>query len=159
MLTLLFIVVVVVGIIYAVLRQRRVRASARTLPGLAEQAESTAQRVKEWLNSSRISNSFTSEKKALKAMEREYADLKQRYAGDTEKLWPLITDWWAYNDALMEIIHAREVLDTDSSTGAHDRYEEATKAVYAKKHEIEGRYLRSVQLERQKDRASVVENG
>ena len=62
MLTLLIALGAVGAIIYAVRRRRRVLASARTLPGLAEQAESTARYVKDWLESSHISNSFASEK-------------------------------------------------------------------------------------------------
>ena len=140
--TLLLLFIVFCVLLYAFWRRFNTRGRIKSLPAMIKQAESTAQHVRTWILNSPIKDHLIPERKSLDAMQKEYERLKEHCIDDSEKLWALGTDWWAYNDAISGIIHARETLDTESDPKAHERYEHETADLYLKKKEIESRYGR-----------------
>ena len=134
---LILIALVICFIIFLIIK--RLRGSG-TLPVLIEKAETTAAAVRKAILESPVRTHFQKEEYSLNVMTQEYVRLKEQYSNDHTMLRAIATDWKTYNDNLLDILHAHEILDTDDSADAHERYRLIASPAYRKKAEIEERY-------------------
>ena len=124
---------------------RKNRSAIHNLAALIDQAESIAEYANLCLAGSHIKAKLEDIEISLRDMNENYIRLKQKFIHDEKTLWTLATDWWAYGDAISEIIHAQEKLEADTMPNAHDIFNQSTHKAYIQKEEIEKRFKKMMQ--------------